>query len=44
MKEVSATWRTVESIVRQTDERIGPDLMLHISHTIQPAKQSNYFR
>ena len=40
MKEVSASWRTIESFIRQANERIGPDLMLEISQTIQPAKHS----
>ena len=38
IKEVSASWRVMESFIRQANERIGPDMMLHISQTIAPSK------
>jgi hypothetical protein len=28
----------VESIIRQVNQRVGPELMLHISQTIAPSK------
>jgi len=39
IKEVSGTWRVMESFIRQANERIGPDMMLHISQTIAPAQK-----
>ena len=43
IKEVSGTWRVMESFIRQANERIGPDMMLHISQTIVPAQKRTQF-
>jgi hypothetical protein len=42
IKEVSGTWRVMESFIRQANERIGPDMMLHISQTIAPAQKRTF--